>query len=612
MKSVNSVVIKLVPVALLYIATLFQPCVVANASAEINLDVPQVSASQMNKRVRRKKKRLLRKRPAIKSFSLLSSEGKVVKGYQRLVQGTVIDPEALPSGALYIRANINLKTTGHVDLKMIHRSSGEVKNQSRITSEDLLIEWEPLAGSHILSGTPYGNESSSLKRGRRLKVRVKVKKSRASGKKATPTPEATPANSPTPAPTEKPQPSESPEQTATPAPTNTETPTPTATPTATATPTPTATATPTPTATPGGTPTLKQFSNGTPSWTLEDRIIHKDGQPYFPFGVYHISHYGHQKAQRLQDIQTIADAGFNMIHLPIDTNDDDLLDLAEALGVDVAVEFNGEPENILAKYAGHPAIALLNTFDDVDQQTSPGVQKYDPAYVQNRSAQVKALAPNALTYISGGWPDRIMNYAGRSELIAQQGYPIPFEPLSSTTTTYMSTLANGVAAHNQGWISNVQSFTWGGSGSRMPTKREVRNMTYQTLILGAHGVLYYTYYDSGTDLNDHPDLWNDMSLVAGEVAVLKDVLLLGDRSILSTGNFQVFAAQWIYNGYVYVVVANGHQQNTKSVNLTLPGNITGSAQNLFAGREDSLSISNGKLAGTLQPEDVQVYKIALN
>ena len=68
-----------------------------------------------------------------------------------------------------------------------------------------------------------------------------------------------------------------------------------------------------------------------------------------------------------------------MIHLPVDSGDQDLMDLAEALGVDVAAEFNSEPEDILNVFAGHPALGFLSTFDDVDQQTSPGVQKYSPS-----------------------------------------------------------------------------------------------------------------------------------------------------------------------------------------------------------------------------------------
>lgn len=526
-------------------------------------DVPQISSQQMNRIARRRDVRRRRKRPYIKSYSLINSKGRRIKGFGRIKNGRVLKLSKLGSSQVFIRANVVYKTTKSVNLelsadgKRIETTRVDLKRPYRARkskrAEGAYREWTPTAGEYTISGTPYKLPNNSGAEGTARSVTFTVIDDQSTPPGVTPPPGQ-----------------------------------------------------------PGGSypPTLKVPSNGTPQWTTNAAVIYKDGTPYFPFGFYHISHYSHQKKQRLKDLQKIADAGFNMVNIPVDYWDEELLDLCHSIGIDVAMEFNGVPEDLLGMFGTHPALGFLSTFDDVDQYSSPGKQRYAPKHVQNRSAELKALAPHTLSYISGGWPSRIMKYAGRSDLIAQQGYPIPFETLSSLTHVYMDNIAQGIGAHGQGFIANLQTFDWGGSNSRIPTRREVRNMTYQSLILGAHGIIYYTFYDSGNSLNNHPKLWNELTALTGEIAALKEVLLFGNRIPLSTGDSYVFAARWTLNNMLYVIVANAHQSKSKTVNLNLPP-LNGPASALFSDREASLTVNGGALKGTLAAEDVQIYSIPL-
>ncbi len=50
-------------------------------------------------------------------------------------------------------------------------------------------------------------------------------------------------------------------------------------------------------------------------------------------------------------------------------------------------------------------------------------------------------------------------------------------------------------------------------------------MTYQALIHGANGLIYYTYQDGKFNVREHPELWAEMKKLVAEVTALSSVLL---------------------------------------------------------------------------------------
>ncbi len=340
-------------------------------------------------------------------------------------------------------------------------------------------------------------------------------------------------------------------------------------------------------------------------WVIQDSVIYHDGEAFFPFGMYHVTHYTKDRQKRLDDIHTLAGIGVNMLHTPLTLSDRELLDLCDSYGIKVIMEFNDSPENLIAQFKSHPAMAGLGTFDDVDANTSDGSRRHPVNTVRRRSAELKSLAPGLLTYSSGGWPDRIAEYLGATELLGMQSYPVPFERLYALTTGYYRNFAK--AAEPYGWIANLQTFGWYGS-HRLPTRRELRNMTYQSLLLGAHGIIYYAYFDVVTDLEKHPGILSELSLLSQEVSTLKNVFLFGTRELLGTGNPQVFAAKWRYQEKLYVIVVNGNENESREAQVSLNEKVTSTGSNFFPERETGLRLDGNTLRGNLAPADVHVYR----
>ncbi len=353
----------------------------------------------------------------------------------------------------------------------------------------------------------------------------------------------------------------------------------------------------------------QESSKSSAAWELRNSVIHKDGRPFFPFGIYYTSFFDHQKRRRLEDLSLIAASGLNMIHTPVDLQDEALMDEAQKQGLDVILEFNANPDEIIKKFGRHPALAWLGTHDDVDSKDSSGRQKYSPREVELTADYLKSQLPSALTYASGGWPKEISDYLGKTEILASQSYPVPFEKVSALASDYYRELASTAQRRGKRFIANLQTFAW--DGGRIPTRQELRNMTYQSLILGVNGIIFYTFFDEGNDLRKHPKILSELSLLSEEMNELKDFVLLGDRTELSTGDSDLFAAQWTKGSTLLLLVVNGHASRSQSVSLQLGTRAQGPLQRVFSSRESGMRVRSGIVEGDLKPLAVHVYTLAL-
>ncbi len=345
-------------------------------------------------------------------------------------------------------------------------------------------------------------------------------------------------------------------------------------------------------------------------WAIHHASVYKNGKAQFPFGIYYTAHYSSQRSKRLRDLRTIAGLGLNIVHTPISLRDGEFLDLAAQLGVDVVVEFNDRDTDVINKFGGHPAFAWTAAFDDVDEYRSDGTLLNPPSLVARESTRLKTLAPRALTYSSGGWPDRISRYLGKSDVLAQQGYIVPFEALYALSNGYYRNLSDAAKASNQFFLANLQTFGWYGK-YRLPTASELRNMTYQSLALGAAGVIYYAFVEPDNDLSTNTELLTELGRLSNEVKSLQNILLFGEREEFDTGDKASFAARWRTNKAYYLVVMNAHSSETKSFSLSLGDSSLNTLQNLFRDRPRGLTILNGTVSGIVLPEEVHVYRIPL-
>lgn len=337
-----------------------------------------------------------------------------------------------------------------------------------------------------------------------------------------------------------------------------------------------------------------------------------NGSPFFPLGFYHVS-WESTPDERMNALKDIGAAGFNTIHASA-TNLEDygkFLDEAEKLGVYVISEQSVGLVNFVNAFKDKPAVLGWNIADDVDDG------KLTPDDVLKFYQQAKASDPNHFTYVSG-YTNEIKRFANCSDVIGMQSYPIKSGTAEELSSAYyrLSVARDAAAKFNRGFYGNLQTFSWLEQdpqkypGARAPTFNEVRNMTYQALLAGAKGIIYYTYYDSDWNLPTHPDLWEGIKSLVPEVKAISSILLNGNLKTIDVDVKNVLAGIWQEQNEVLAVIINTSYENGKEVAIELPVNVS-SAQPMFPDRPSGMVINGNKLSGSIGPMDVHVYKLSL-
>jgi hypothetical protein len=343
------------------------------------------------------------------------------------------------------------------------------------------------------------------------------------------------------------------------------------------------------------------------------KIQTSKGKNIFPLGFYHVSHRLTSQ-QRLAALRDIAAAGFNVIHAGCSNLDDysNFLDEAERLGVYVITEFNDiDYHLVVKKFANKAAVLGWNIADDAgDHKTK--------AQILDMHRQIKAIDPRHYTYISvSNWSKKWAEFADAGDLIGGQSYPIGY-PFKNKPKGLPNTLieVNRVfnigqkeaKKHNRPVIANIQVFKW--DNQRLPTSKEVYNMTYQSLLTGVKGILFFAYDDGGKNqIYDNNDLWDRLKSLAPEINKLSPVLIDGTLTKLNTKDEQLLAGQWKYRNSLYIIVVNTSPTKTIATSMTIPVK-KGSIKTLFPGRPSGMSLRNGTLRGSVKPEDVHIYQIS--
>lgn len=355
------------------------------------------------------------------------------------------------------------------------------------------------------------------------------------------------------------------------------------------------------------------MSNISSNNVIQVNPIKVNGKPFFPLGFYHTS-FQLELQKKIEAMQDMASVGFNTIHASCnDINEyNTFLDEAYRLGVYVITEFKGtDPLDVVAKFKDKPAVLGWSIADDVgDHENSDQIWEFHK--------KVKAIDPKHFTYISiSGWSKKWNDYAHVADLVGGQSYPIgyPFNnrpqnlPNHLIEVNYVFNMARAAAdKYQHSVIANLQTFSW--KESRFPTPDEVQNMTYQALVSGVNGILFYTYEDQENRIKEHPDVWNRLNLIAAEINTMSPVLLQGTFQKMNTKWNDVLANLWTYRNIMYVIIINTSQTETREVSLSFPlGTIT-IAQPLFAELLSGMIFQKSTLSGLIKPGDVHIYQLS--
>lgn len=336
-----------------------------------------------------------------------------------------------------------------------------------------------------------------------------------------------------------------------------------------------------------------------------------NGKPFFPFGFYHVS-WASTAEVRLNHLREIAAAGFNTIHPSFKRFEkfedyEKFLDEADRLGIYVLTEFElvptVDPIQVVNKFKDKPVILGWSIADDVDSNKDG----FTPQQILDLHCKFKAADPDRITYISGSKEKKIANFINTADAIGVQAYPVG-EKLPLNWVKHMISIARNAAPKNRLIIGNVQSFRWYHEKAKVPTFEEIRNMTYQAILAGAKGIIYYTYYDAKWSLQEHPDLWRGMKSLVPEMQAISSFLLEGDLKAIDPGVKNLLAGIWVHQNQSLAVVINTSYDRIANVAIKLPKNVK-EARPMFPHLGSNMSVKNGQLTGSFNPLDVRVYSL---
>ncbi|WP_189090725.1 hypothetical protein [Deinococcus ruber] len=340
----------------------------------------------------------------------------------------------------------------------------------------------------------------------------------------------------------------------------------------------------------------------------QDGTLLINGHPYFPFGFYHISWAASgTQQQRQQDVAKLGAAGFNLL-VTEPLSDQDISQyrnfLNTALNSGVYVVTYGLPAAVISQVVHEPSVIGFKIADD-------GNALFTPAQIKARNVTSKKLAPDKLTYISlsVGYGRPESQYFGVSDVVGNQSYPVGDDNINVVYNVMRSTVTTALA-HNTVPIANLQTFAWH-PGQPLPSSQELDNMTYQALMAGVKGVVYYAYRSAEVDLNKQPQLWSALQQLSREVEVLSPSLLNSRRTELADGRAnRPLVVSFSGATGEYVIALNNSRSEQRQVNVALtPGRRQGQTLRPVFGTQAAITLAGGAVQGTLAPLEVAVYRV---
>jgi len=250
-------------------------------------------------------------------------------------------------------------------------------------------------------------------------------------------------------------------------------------------------------------------------------------------------------------------------------------DIYEGVGYngETVLGFKGE-ENIVRGvvqvFRDHPAVLAWYLDDELPLTMRDRLEA--------RQRLVSRLDTNHPTWAVLCEPADLPGYLNTADVLGTDPYPIPAKPVSMAGD-WTQTSTDASAGLRPLWMV-PQAFDWANypkewkEQGRAPTLAEELVMTYLCLIHGAHGLIFYSYFDLLHDRAGFEKRWADMLVVGREVKQLEPALLStakppGFSVKVSDGSVQ-FAWRADDRGNAYLLLANPDPARNAWVSLVAP------------------------------------------
>lgn len=340
----------------------------------------------------------------------------------------------------------------------------------------------------------------------------------------------------------------------------------------------------------------------------EKNVCLVDGKPFFPLGMYHVA-WSATKEQMLQCVEDLAAAGFNALHASCTNLDtfQEVLDRAQARGLKVIPEGIGANSPALQRFKDHPAILAWNSGDE------PDCWNVAPAQVLENIQAIHDRDATHPCYTTVANASLLGHYAGAVDVFSNDPYPLTGANTNLVAVANQTAQARtSVQGRKPLWMV-PQCFGYGDGGWQVPTPAQERSMTYQALIEGANGLIWYTYDDVKFKVVEHPELWAMMRQLTGEIRQLTPVLLepAYDAKRFQAGPEGCLRGCAIRDGETLtIMVAHTNDKDLGTQELTVPGLPTqGQAEAMFENR--TVPCADGRLSDAFAPYAVHVYRVKL-
>ena len=315
-----------------------------------------------------------------------------------------------------------------------------------------------------------------------------------------------------------------------------------------------------------------------------------DGKPFFPLGMY-------WNDVNANDLEVYTNGTpFNCL-MPYKRPDAAKMDLCEAAGVKViypicgfyellagtnvqkAAEYKAKYiDGLVEKFRSHPATLAWYLADELPT-TYAGL-------MDDRNRMCHEKDPDHPTWVCLNRTGNVRPFINGYDVVGMDPYPIgsPFSKCSIGLAADWAQQAMREMYSSRGMWQVPQAFDWttyvkrtyAGQGKdwkkppdmRMPTREEMRSMSWQAIAGGANGLIYFYFEDvrrRGATKEENERRWADICAVAREIKEKESVLLSEPGPVPVADSDKVVCRTWrMADGKVHMLTCNTTEKDVKS------------------------------------------------